>query len=190
MNILRPLRLFFARRPGTYWSLVFVLAVGVGVGVRSQLAAVDDARRQWGDTQTAWVAANDTLPGEPIEAIRRELPLIAVPSNAVSEFDVGTVARQHISTGELIVAADVAVGRGPAAGAGDGQVVVPISDPLLATAPVGVDVSVYADGVVLASDALIVHVDDGVVFVAVDESDGPIVAAAAQLRSASIVFTR
>lgn len=190
MNILRPLRLFFARRPWVYWAFVLVLAAGVAAGVRAQLVAVDDSKRLWADTRTIWVAADETPPGESIEAIHRELPLIAVPHNAVNELDVGTVARQHISAGEPIVIADVTVGRGPAAGARDGQVVVPISDPLLATAPVGVDVSIYADGLVLASDGLVVHVDNDVIFVAVDESDGPIVAAAAQLRSASIVFTR
>ena len=72
----------------------------------------------------------------------------------------------------------------------DGEVVVPVSDPLLTTAPVGVSVSVYAEGLVLAADAHVVEVVGGVIFVAVDKSDGPIVAAAAQLRTASIVFTR
>lgn len=190
MNILRPVRLFLARRPWVYWALVFVLAAGVGVGVRAQLVAVDDSKRSWGEMRTVWVAVHDIVPGDSIEAVPREFPLVAVPSNAVNKLDAGTVARQHISSGESIVVADVVVGRGPAAGASDGQVVVPISDPLITTAPVGVDVSVYAEGLVLASDGLVVQVDNGVIFVAVDESDGPIVAAAAQLRSASIVFTR
>jgi hypothetical protein len=190
MNISRPVRRFLARRPWVYWVLVAALAGGVGVAVRVQLQALDEARRQWADTATVWVADHDIEPGDSIQARRRQLPLVAVPADAVIDLAAGTVARQRIATGEAIVEVDVAVGRGPAAAAVDGEVVVPISDPLLATAPVGADVAVYADGLVLAADGHVVHVDDAVVFVAVAAGDGPLVAAAAQLRTASIVFTR
>ena len=93
-----------------------------------------------------------------------------------------------MTVGEVITAADLAIGPGPAAAADSGQVVVPVSDPLVVAPPIGATVRVYSDGLVLAADARIVDVVDDVVYVAVDERDGPAVAAAAQFRQASIVF--
>ena len=45
---------------------------------------------------------------------------------------------------------------------------MPVSDPLLTEPPIGVDVAIYSDGLVLADDARIVHVDGPVVFVEVN----------------------
>lgn len=190
MNILRPVRLALAKRPWLHWAVVSALAAAVGVGVHSRLAAVDEAKQQWGDRRTVWVAARDLVPGDPLDAVARSLPLVAVPAGVVDEVEPGTTARQHVTAGEPITFVDLVVGTGPAAAADDGTVVVPISDPFVSIAPVGADVAVYAEGLVLAAAARVVEVADDVVFVAVDEADGPLVAAAAQLRTASIVFTR
>lgn len=190
MHILRPVRLFLVRRPWAYWVVVLALGAAVGLGVNARLEAVDDAKRSWGDTSLVWVAAQDAAPGAIIVATRLELPLVAIPSSVVTDLAVDTIARQQVTRGEPITTADTTVGRGPAAGADDGEVVVPLSDPLLGSAPVGVDVSIYAEGIVLAAQARIVQIDDGVIFVAVSASEAPMVAAAAQLRTASVVFTR
>jgi hypothetical protein len=53
---------------------------------------------------------------------------------------------------------------------------------------VGLDVTIYSDGLVLADEARIVQVDGSVVFVEVEATDAPMVAAAAQTRQASIAF--
>ncbi|MGA9275322.1 hypothetical protein, partial [Ilumatobacter sp.] len=90
----------------------------------------------------------------------------------------------------IIVRGDLTEGPGPAAGADPGEVVVPISDPLVAHPDVGLAVAVYSDGLVLASSARIVHVDDDVIFVAVPVDMAPTVAAAAQMRQASVTFIR
>jgi hypothetical protein len=190
MNLLRPVRLALAKRPWIHWLVVSALAAAVGLGVHTRLAAVDRAREEWGDRRTVWVAAQDVAPGEPLDVVRRTLPLGAVPPRAVDDVEPGIIARQHVTAGEPITAVDLVLGVGPAAAADEGSVVVPVSDPFVSSAPVGVRVAIYAEGLVLAPSARIVAVDGDVVFVAVDEADGPIVAAAAQLRTASIVFTR
>ena len=53
---------------------------------------------------------------------------------------------------------------------------------------IGLDVQVAADGIVLAEAAAVVDVVDDVVFVAVREADGAVVAAAAQRGIASLLY--
>lgn len=190
MRIATPVRIFLARHRWIYWLVVAVLALTVGFGVAARTAELDERRASWEETRSVWVAEIDTEPGDLVTAVQRDLPLVAVPTGAVDEVAPSTVARQRLRRGEVVVDADVVVGRGPAAGADDGQVVVPIGDPLLTGADIGLDVAVYAEGIVLAESGRIVHVDGEVVFVAVGADEGPVVAAAAQTRTASIAFTR
>ncbi len=184
------IRLGLARRPWIRWVIVVAIAGATGLTVAQQLARVDAARESWTTTQEVAVAARDHAPGDPIEMTRIELPIAALAPTAVTTPEPDARARQHIASGEVIVAADLTVGIGPAAGAADDTVVVPVSDPLVVNAPIGAAVAIYSDGLVLADSAEIVAVDLDVAFIAVDPADAPLVAAAAQLRSASIVFTR
>lgn len=184
------LRLALARRPWIRWGAIVAIALVVGATVHDRLERVDTARAAWTETRSVRVAAGDHLPGDVLMVDTIELPLAAIPASAAPDLDTGTVARQRIAEGEIVVAADVSNGGGPAATADDGTVVVPVSDPLVISTDVGVAVAIYSDGIVLAATGTVVHVDADVVFVAVDPADAPLVAAAAQSRSASIVFPR
>lgn len=186
------IRLALARRPWIRWLVVGATALGVGVLVLGQLRAVDDARRAWTDQRSVLVAARDHEPGDVLVVETRRLPVAAVPESALDIEQIGAVARQRVGAGEVVTAFDVTTGVGPASIAEGGDVVVAISDPLLADAgaslSVGLPVAVHSDGIVLAADSRIVAVDGPVVFVAVATADAASVSAAAQRRAASIAF--
>jgi|GEM_PF-1186222 len=182
-------RLIAARHRWIRWVVVGAAALVVGLAVHQQIERVDDARARWTQVRTVLVADRDHESGDALATRAVELPVAAIPAGTVDSVDDGATARRRVGDGEIVVADDLRIGVGPAASAEAGDVVVPVSDPLLATAPVGVRVSVYSEGVVLAERAMIVGVDADVVFVAVAERDAPAVAAAAQLRTASVVFT-
>ena len=97
----------------------------------------------------------------------RRFPRLRSPTTSRQTCPRGAVVRHPVGRGEIIVRADLATGAGPAAGADRGDIVVPISDPLITNPSIGLDVAVYSDGLVLAADARIVHVETDVVFVAV-----------------------
>lgn len=190
-------RRFMAKRPWVYWLVVALLAAIVAAGVADRLAAVERARSEWGDSRAVWVADADIEIGQAITATRRQLPRIAAPGAAL-DASVDTappdgLARQRIRHGEVIVDADITPRSGPASTAAPGHVVVAIDDPLLATAvdslAAGLGVAVYADGVLLTDRADIADITGGVVFVAVPDDDAAVVAAAAQMRIASLAFT-
>ena len=190
MNIGARMRVLLARRPWIFWTVVAALTTVVAVDVSGRLRALDDARARWDETREVLVAVEPLRPGDPLVAEVVDLPLAAVPDGAVAVDGAPGTVRQHVAAGEVIVVVDVDVGTGPAAGADDDQVVVPVVDPVLLTAPVGVDVMVLSDGIVLAERARVVDVDGEVIYVAVGRTDAAVVAAAAQLRSATIAFVR
>ena len=66
--------------------------------------------------------------------------------------------------------------------------VVGVVDPAAPVDVIGVAVRIAAEGVVLAERGTIVEINGEVVYVAVDAASGPMVAAAAQQRLASILF--
>jgi hypothetical protein len=141
------------------------------------------------------VASADHRPGERLQAEAVEMPLAVVPRDAVDasdESDVagasGSIVRQRLSIGEVVVAADLAVPDGPAALAAPGTLVVGITDPLARDVRIGLEVQVVAEGIVLADEARVVGLADEVVFVAVDARGAATVAAAAHDHSASFVF--
>ena len=181
-------RLFLARRPWVYWCAAAALAVAVGLATLQQLEAVDEARRRWADRRAVVVAAHDHRAGDELVWRTVEFPLVAIPPSAIDEVAPGTIARQRIGTGEVVVTADVTAPAGPAAGAEPGTVVVPVADPLVRDLRVGLPVQIVADGVVLADEATIVAVHDDVAYVAASADDAPIVAAAARTGTASILF--
>jgi hypothetical protein len=184
----RNVRLVLARRPWIRWLAVGLVAAVTGASVHAQLQSLDAARAQWTDQRRVPVATADASPGDVLTWEWQTIPAIGVPDGVASEVSAGTIARQRVGTGEIVVGTDLGVGAGPAAGAATGHVVVPISDPLVTDPSVGLDVAIYSDGLVLAAESRIVHVDGPVVFVEMDAADAPMVAAAAQTRQASIAF--
>lgn len=181
-------RLFLTRRPWIRWLAICSIAVLVAVSVRSNLNDLEQTRASWAEQVRVPVATESAAPGEALRWTWKQLPVAAVAHGAATDMADHAVVRRHIGQGEVIRSDDLSSGAGPAAGADSGQVVVPISDPLVAHPPVGVAVAVYGDGLVLAADARIVQVEGDIVFVAVAADEAPMVAAAAQTRQASIGF--
>lgn len=181
-------RLFLARRPWVRWLCIGVIAVLAATLVHDRMRSIDAAREEWSDRVEVPVAIAPAAPGEVLAWQWRELPVIAVPVDVASVVADGAEARRRVGRGEIIVSADLEAGPGPAGGAEPGEAVVPISDPLVTRAEVGLAVAVYSDGLVLAPSARIVHIESEVVFVAVDVAEAPMVAAAAHARQASLGF--
>ena len=184
----RNLRLVLARRPWIRWLAVGMVASAAGVSVHAQLQSLDAARAQWTDRQRVPVATTAVSAGDVLIWEWRSVPSVVVPDDVASEIVDGGVARQRVGAGEIIVDADLTIGAGPAAGAASGSIVVAVSDPLVADPPVGLDVAIYADGLVLADEARIAQVDASVVYVEVPAAAAPMVAAAARTGQASIAF--
>jgi hypothetical protein len=184
----RNLRLLLARRPWLRWLAVALIAAAAGIGVQTQIQSLDTARARWSDQRRVPVATTATSPGEAISWEWRSLPAVAVPTDVAADISAGALARQHIGIGEIVVSADLTIGAGPAAGARPGHVVVPVNDPLVAGAAVGLDIAIYSEGLTLAGRARIVHVEADVVFVEVPAAEAPLVAAAAQTHRASVAF--
>lgn len=183
-----PVRLFLARRPWIRWLAICAVAALVALSVHSRLDGLERARATWVEQVRVPVATESAAPGQALTWTWERLPVAAVAQGAATAMTEHAVARRHVGRGEVIRDDDLSSGAGPAAGADPEQVVVPIADPLVTRPPIGVAVAVYGDGLVLADDARIVHVEDDIVFVAVAADEAPMVAAAAQTRQASIGF--
>ena len=181
-------RIFLARHRWTYWLALVAIAVGLGVVTNGRLVALDSARNRWVETKTVHVARRDPRPDEPLMVDALELPIAAIPPSALTAPPDELVARRHISTGEILVEVDVMSVGGPAARAEPGTVVVGVADGPTSSASIGVRVRVASDGMVLAPDGIVVAVSDEIVFVAVDDEVGAMVAHAARRGTASLMF--
>lgn len=181
-------RTFSARHSWIRWSFVVLLAATAGLGTQRQLAAVQADRAGWGDSVDVLVATRDLVADDSIDAKTVSVPAAMVPIAALAELPTGARLRQRVTTGEILTAADITAAPGPAAAAAPGTAVVAVVDPLARSVVVGLAVRVSSEGVVLADTATIVGVADDVVFVAVPDSDAPMVAAAAQAGRASLIF--
>lgn len=188
MHVAARARLALARRPWMYWVAVGVVATAIASTVHSQLAALDDARAEWGTTRSVVVAAHDLDPDGVIDARIVDLPEALIPPSALSAVPDDAVLRQRVAEGEILTRLDVAAIGGPAARAPAGTVVVAISDPLAVGVPIGARVQIAADGLILAEAASVVDVSDAVVFVAVERRDAANVAAAAQQDLATLLY--
>lgn len=188
MHVLAHARLALARRPYLYWAIVAALAVLAVAGVHRQNASIANERDRWGTTRTALVARRQLEPGDLVDATIVELPLAALPDQALDALDVGARVRQRVGAGEVLTILDVTPRHGPASTAEPGTVVVALADPLARDLTSGISVQVAADGFVLADGANITAVVDDVIFVAVDRHDGPTVAAAARQGTASLLY--
>jgi hypothetical protein len=188
MHVEARARHVLARRPWIYWVVVATLAGLAAVSVHSEMNSIAIERGRWGTSRTVMVASRFHEPGDPIVAQPEAVPLAVLPDAALSEIPSGAVVRQRVASGEVLTEHDLTSRAGPAALADAGTVVVALSDPLARDVAAGLAVQVSADGVVVADSAVVTRVDGDVVFVAVSRRDGPVVAAAAQQGTASLLY--
>lgn len=188
MHFIVRVRIFLARHGWARWIIVISLTGGVGWSSHQQSSAVEREREAWGQTLDVVVARSDLEPGDPIEAELVALPAAMVPSAALTSSPADAHVRQRVVSGAVITSADIATSAGPAAFAKPGTAVVGVIDPLVRWASIGLQVVVTSEGVVLAASSTVVGVDDEMVLVAVPAAEAPIVAAAAQLGTASLLF--
>ena len=165
------------------WVAVAVAAALVAVEAASVGAAARAARDRWGEVAPFAVAVTRLEAGDRIGAddVVVELrPVAVVPDEALASAPVGRVVSATVLAGEVLVADRVAPGGTSATAAlvpeGWRAIAVPAS-PAPPVEP-GDRVDVLAPDVV-AEDAVVVHVDDDVVTVAVSAADAPAVAEAA-----------
>ena len=187
MRLAPRLRFEIARRPWIRWLVVVTIAVGVGQITRTKLEDLDHSRTQWGESRVVMVADVAHVPGDRVQAHRKELPLAALPDGALDALPPGATTKRHLVADEIVGADDLTDITGPASTAdpGTGVVALGLSD----TAPeVGVPVQVVAEGVVLADSATVVANIDGTIYVAVPIETAPIVAAAAHSNTATLVY--
>jgi len=184
----RTFRIALARHQRLRW----LAAAAAGLAAWSFGAVVGEAamaRDAWGDTVEVWVADQPVGPGDPISVESRHYPVAVVPPGALTgPPDAGVVALGRLAPGRIVVGSDVAGLRGPASLAPPGSVVVAIADPLVVGVDPGTTVTIAAEGVTLARSGVVTASADGVVHVAVDAADGPMVAAAAHRHLASLLI--
>jgi hypothetical protein len=180
MNRLARVRHVLARRPWLYWAAVVALAAGAALAAGHAAASVDDARRQWGATREVVVATADLAPGEAlaghVEMRRRPGPMI--PNGALTTFEPAIRARQHVSTGEILVRPDVAATGSPQDMIPAGWAAVAVAEAVPSGAHVGDTVSAASGGVVLAEQGIVVGRGGEVVLLAVPAAEAAQVAAA------------
>jgi hypothetical protein len=181
MHVAARLRNVLARHRWLYWAAVLLLASGAGLVVASASAAVDDARRSWGETRPVLVATADLVPGDSLDGAveLRTLPVPMIPPAALGEPPAGAIARQHVGRGEVVVSADVAATAHPQALIPAGWSAVAVAEAVPSGALTGDEVTAVAEGVVLAAEAVVVGRSGDAVLVAVPDAEGPAVAMAA-----------
>lgn len=189
MLVLVRIRSLLARHPSVYWGIVAVAVAIVASSAWSATQRVEVARRSWGDTQSVWVAERDIAAGEPLVAVMRTLPIAAVPADAVIEAPDHRSAVQHIGAGEIVTNADVGGGLLDALPTGWRAVAV-VTDPARVPVDAGDHVAVYADGLVLADDGIVLDVADGTVTVAVPAEAAAAVSVAARNQTAVLAIRR
>jgi Flp pilus assembly protein CpaB len=171
-------------------------ALAAGAVTTTVASRAERAQAAWGDTAAVLVARHDLAPGQPVEPGDIEVvprPVATVPRTALRALPDGAVTRTPVFAGEILVRGRLAPTglRGVAAAVPPGTRAVAIPrDP--ATAPplrVGdrVDVLVALPpeaagsgppGFAIATDALVVAVEEAAVTVAVERVAAPRVAVA------------
>ncbi|MDJ0767691.1 MAG: hypothetical protein QNJ12_02815 [Ilumatobacter sp.] len=180
-----------ARYPWLHWLAVLVVAAALSASVLERLDRVDAAAASWGSTSSVWMATRAVGHGEPVAAELVELPDAVVPEGAVidGDFDVaGTIARQHIAAGEIVMTHDVAVGDGPTALVPPGWLAVPVVESPPSSAGVGDRVVAVSDGFVIADDIVVTARVDDVTLVAVPADAAPLLPAAAEAGSLTLLL--
>jgi hypothetical protein len=181
MHVVARIRHVLARHPGLYWAAVLLVAAGGAATAVAAGAAVDDARRAWGQTRDVVVATVDLAPGDPLAGAtaRRALPGPLVPAAAVGALDEGATARQHVAAGEVLVDADVVATAAPQALIPAGWSAVAVAEAVPTGARTGDAVAAVAGGLVLSADGLVVGTTADAVLVAVPDDEVAGVATAA-----------
>lgn len=161
------------------WVPLVAGCSGLVFAVHGYSSGVDAVRDAWGETRTVWVADRDHEPGESLAASARELPVVAVPADAMSVDEPvdGRTVRQRVTSGEVVTDTDIA-GRGTSSLIPDGWRAIAISEAPSSGASVGDVVDLVSDGVVIADRAIVIDHLDGAVLVAVDADAAPLVALA------------
>jgi hypothetical protein len=156
-------------------TLVIAAAVSVAATTFDRLERVDAARAEWGEGVGVLVATGEVDPGEPLRFEVRSIPSAMVPVGAVTtdRFDDPLVARQRVTTGEVVVEADVTV-DGPLGLVPDGWLAVPVVESPPSGAATGERVQVVSEGAVIAPDALVVGREGDATLIAVPADAAPL----------------
>jgi hypothetical protein len=181
-------RLVLARRPWIHWATTITLAGAVAFVVQDRLTEVERARDAWGRTTTVYVASRAHEPGDALAVHPAEVPEAMVPSAAITDHAEGATVRQRMAQGEIVTDVDLVARPGLAAGAPAGTVVVAVAGDPARYLPIGSQVQISADGMIVADTATVTGVVDDVAFVAVDRSVAAAVAAAEQAGLATILL--
>jgi hypothetical protein len=189
VQLVARVRTFLARHPVAYWIVIGTLLVPLAAMVDQQVRELDQTRRSWGETRSVWVAAGALGPGDPIIAVRRQLPIAAVPAGAVTEPPGGRTAMQRITDGEPITIADVGDGLVDVLPDGWLAVAVVIPEAALPLRP-GDHVAVYGAGATLADDAVVLDVGAASISIAVPAALAAAVGEAARLQVAVLALRR
>ena len=197
----RAARLFLARHPFAYWSLVGLTAGAVALHVGRAEQRADQTRASWGRSVEVLVLRHDIPTGGAVgtgdvDVVR--WPARLAPGADLTSVPSGAVATAPLLAGERLVAARLgSAGVGPVAGlvgAGRRGIAVPMGDaslPVVVGDPVDV---LGADAVgettaVLARHAQVIHVGEAQVVVAVREGAATAVATAVLTGSAVLAFS-
>ena len=174
------LRRVLASRPWVRWVVLSASALLFLTAVAEHRRQLATAVAEWGEPRTVWVTDRAIAAGDPIVAFPADHPTAMLPDEPVDRDPTGTVARQAIGGGEVVVGIDVAARGAPSDLIPDGWLAVPIVEAAPSAAAVGEHVVVTADGVVVAEVGLVVDTLDATPLVAVPADVAPSVALANQ----------
>ena len=149
---------------------------------------MQSATRSLGATVVVLVASHNIEPGDAITSqlfITRTFVRSAVAPTALHEVQIGLVAQQHISVGELLTSTNIGASTST-------QIQLPVGFRSVAIVPpaalppmhVGDHVDIIANGVVLAADALVLSLIESTTGANSGVLTGVIVAVPAELAAA------
>jgi hypothetical protein len=180
-------RRLLVRRPWIQWVVIIAVATAIAASVDARLGRVDAERRAWGSTRTVLVTTGPIEVGDPLQVERRQMPVALVPGGAIDQPDEA-LARQRIGTGEIVTDVDVVADRGPQALTPEGWLAVPVVESPRSGATEGDRVQVASDGFVISADALVVGGFDDVTVLAVPADEAPLLPAAANAGSLTLLL--
>lgn len=190
------LGLWLRRDPRLWWLAVGACALTVGLIVSSIVGAADRTRAAWGRSQRVLVATHELAPGDRIhrsDVTLVDRPTAMVPASALRRLPDGAIARSTILAGEVVVEARLTSGSLSAVAArlppGTRAIAIPVevgsAPPLEPGDLVDVLVALPPElaagrppGFAIATDALVVALDDGAVTIAVPRATAPRIAVA------------
>lgn len=193
------------RRPVPYWVAAGLVALLTAVLVGRLVADAAAERDRWGELRPTLVATADVAGGQALgrgDVTVRKLPVALVPRDALRSLPAGAVAAVDLAEGEAVLehriggaGSSVVAARLPAGSRG---VAVPAAGGLPLEVGDRVDVLVTFDPdlgaegeptFAVARSALVVHVGDDAVTVAVDEAEAAKVAYALAAGSVTLVLS-